>query len=392
MSTAIAQVYGTALNGHCQKRPELVETPIPLEAQIAALPCRGGEGLLHRLFEPLGYEVNAQGGLLDPQFPAWGSSRYYIVTLKAKIRLADLLNHLYVLIPVLDDSKHYYVGQDEIEKLLRRGDGWLKAHPEQQLIALRYLKHQRSLTRRALDQLAEDRPESEEADEERDQEEESVDKPLRLNDQRLDAVIEALKARNAARVIDLGCGEGQLLRRLIKDRSFAHVVGLDVSYEALEKASQRLKLDRLPPNQRERIELIHGSIMYRDNRISGFDAIALMEVIEHIEIPRLTAVVRSVFEFARPTTVLITTPNADYNALFEALPAGRMRHRDHRFEWSKSEFQEWATTVATRYEYDVTFQDIGPVDPQLGAPTQMALFDLREESGARDLPAGTTHS
>jgi 3' terminal RNA ribose 2'-O-methyltransferase Hen1 len=380
MSTAIAKVYGTALNGRCQKRPALVDTPIPLEAKVSALPCRGGEALLRRLFEPLGYTVNAENDLLDPKFPGWGPSRYYTVTINAEVRLTDLLNHLYVLIPVLDNNKHYYVGEDEIEKLISRGESWLVDHPEQELIARRYLKHLWSLTRQALDILAEGVPETEDAVEEKDQEEEAVERPLSLNDQRLNSVVEALKEREVSRVVDLGCGEGKLLRRLMADRSFGKILGMDVSHVALQKASQRLRLDRLHATQRERIELIQGSLSYRDERTAGFDAATLIEVIEHIDPARLDAVGRAVFEFARPSAILVTTPNADYNVLFETLPEGRLRHRDHRFEWTRSEFQEWAATAATRHGYDVTFKDIGPVDAQWGAPTQMALFDLAEKA------------
>ncbi|HZD10886.1 MAG TPA: 3' terminal RNA ribose 2'-O-methyltransferase Hen1, partial [Candidatus Binatia bacterium] len=316
MSTAIAQVYGTALNGTCRKRPSLVDTPIALEAEIAALPCRGGEALLRRLFEPLGYEVHVKREPLDPEYPAWGNSRYYLLRLDAVTRLVDLLTHLYVLVPVLDDDKHYYVGEDEVKKLLSRGQGWLETHPEQTLIAHRYLKHQRSLTRLALDLLAEDSPEVEDVDARRDAEEEAVEKPLSLHDRRLAAIVDALKARHVSQVADVGCGEGKLLRLLLKDRGFDRILGMDVSYTALEKATRLLKLDRLPAIQRNRIELIQGSVLYRDDRIAGFDAVTLVEVVEHIDPQRLDALSRSVLEFARPATVLITTPNAEYNALF----------------------------------------------------------------------------
>src|SRR5262249_36253165 len=153
LSVAIAQVFGSALGGKSKERSELVETILPLEAKLSALPCRGGEVFLRRLFEPLGYTVKTSRRVLDEKFPEWGESRYFTVELRAQIRLRDLLTHLYVLVPVLDDDKHYWVGEDEVEKLLRHGRGWLAAHPEREAIAGRYLKHQRSLTRQALDQL-----------------------------------------------------------------------------------------------------------------------------------------------------------------------------------------------------------------------------------------------
>ena len=131
MSVAIARVFGSALSGRCKERPELVERALPLVARLAVVPCRGGEALLRRLFEPLGYQVAARHHPLDTRFPSWGEGPYFSVELRARRPLAELLAHLYVLIPVLDDDKHYYVGQDELEKLLRQGEGWLAGHPEQ---------------------------------------------------------------------------------------------------------------------------------------------------------------------------------------------------------------------------------------------------------------------
>ncbi|MCI0395687.1 MAG: 3' terminal RNA ribose 2'-O-methyltransferase Hen1 [Chloroflexi bacterium] len=384
MSAAIAQIYGTALNGHCQQRPELAQTPIPLQAGLVALPCQGGEGLLRRLFEPLGYAVQAERQSLDPHFPEWGESRIYNVTLEATVRLADLLTHLYVLIPVLDDEKHYYVGEDEIDKLLNRGAGWLAAHPEQKLIAHRYLKHRWSLTRQALARLADDAPDPAAAEAQQDQEEEAVERPLSLNTQRLEAVAAALKDSGALRVLDLGCGEGNLLKRLMAERQFVAITGVDISQWTLQRAAQRLKLDRLPPAQRERIQLLQSALTYRDERLAGYDAAALVEVVEHVDPPRLAALERTVFEFARPGVVVVTTPNAEYNARFATLPAGRFRHRDHRFEWTRAEFQEWAGRVARRFGYTVHFQPIGPVDDELGSPTQMAVFRRPEMAGTFD--------
>jgi len=153
MSVAIGDVFGTAMAGRCKDRPELAARVLPLQATIAVLPCRGGEAFLRRLFEPLGYEVQATPHILDEANPEWGPSPYFTVTIRAECRLSDLLTHLYVLIPVLDDQKHYFVGEDEVQKLIRRGEGWLVAHPEREVIASRYLRHQKSLARRALEQL-----------------------------------------------------------------------------------------------------------------------------------------------------------------------------------------------------------------------------------------------
>lgn len=378
LSVAIARTFGTAMTGKSKERQELADTPLPLEARISVVPCRGGENLLKQLFEPLHYEIAAIRHPLDEKFPDWGQSPYFTVTLKATVRLSDLLTHLYVLIPVLDDDKHYWVGDAEVEKLLRHGEGWLNQHPERELITARYLKHQKRLTREALSRLiGEEEPEADETAETHAREEEAIEKPISLAEQRLGAVVAVLRSSGAKRVVDLGCGEGKLLRELLRDKSFAEILGMDVSHRVLEIASRRLRLEDLPPMQKDRIRLIHGSLMYRDKRLAGYDAAAAVEVIEHLDPPRLAAFERVLFEFARPRTIVVTTPNVEYNVKFETLPAGKMRHKDHRFEWTRAEFQSWAAAVADRFGYSVRFLPIGPEDAALGSPTQVGVFDLR---------------
>jgi 3' terminal RNA ribose 2'-O-methyltransferase Hen1 len=375
MSVALAKVFGTAMTGRSAERPELAGVPIPLEIQIPALPCRGGDELLRRLFEPLGYAVSTRSTPLDERFPEWGDSRYLQTRLTTTARVADVLSHLYVLLPVLDDAKHYWVGRDEIEKLLRRGEGWLRAHPEHELITRRYLRHQPGLAREALARLLEeDQADPDSAVELRDREEEQVEKPIRLGELRMQAVLGVLKEAAANRVLDLGCGSGRLLRALLRDGSFERIVGVDVSHAALERAARRLRLQEMSPKQRERIELVQSSLTYRDRRLQGFDAAAVVEVIEHLDPSRLDAFERALFGVARPATVVLTTPNAEYNVLFERLPAGSLRHRDHRFEWTRGEFETWATGAAERNGYTVRFGPVGPEDPEVGPPTQMAVF------------------
>jgi 3' terminal RNA ribose 2'-O-methyltransferase Hen1 len=375
LSVAISDVFGTAMTGRSKERPELAATPISLVARIAVLPCRDGEDFLRRLFEPLGYVVNTTLHPLDETNPEWGPSRYFTVALSASKRLSELLAHLYVLIPVLDDEKHYWVGPDEVDKLLRHGDGWLGSHPERDTIARRYLRHRRSLVDAAVARLvADEEPEIDEVEQKRDAEEATLERSLSLNEQRLSTVLAALKGSGATRVVDLGCGEGRLLELLLDERQFAEIVGMDVSYRALEIAADRLRLDRLPPMQRERLRLIHGSLMYRDSRITGFEAAAVVEVIEHLDPPRFAAFERVLFEFARPGTVVLTTPNAEYNVRWERLPAGEFRHRDHRFEWTRAQFQAWAQRIADRFSYAVRFVPVGPEDAKVGSPTQMGIF------------------
>ena len=377
LSVAIARIFGSAMSGKSREHEELVETPLPLRAKISVLPCRGGEGFLRRLFEPLGYEVTARQHALDEQFPEWGESPYFTVEISARVRLRDLLTHIYVLAPVLDNEKHYWVGDEEVEKLLRHGEGWLAAHPEREAIAHRYLKHRRSLANDALARLiGEEIPDLDAAEEARDNDEERVERPLSLNERRLSAVLAALKSAGAKRVVDLGCGEGRLLKTLLEDRSFDEIVGMDVSHRALETAAGRLRLERLPAKMKERVRLIQGSLTYRDKRLAGFDAATVVEVVEHLDEPRLSAFERVLFEFARPETVVLTTPNVEYNVRFEGLAAGKFRHKDHRFEWTRAEFRAWAEGVAARYGYAARFLPVGDEDSQVGAPTQMGVFTI----------------
>jgi 3' terminal RNA ribose 2'-O-methyltransferase Hen1 len=385
LSVAIAQIFGSALSGISKERPALATTPIPLTARLSVLPCRGGESLLRRLFEPLGYAVQATHHALDERFPEWGEGPYYTVELSANVTLQDLLSHLYVLVPVLDNDKHYWIGEDEVQKLLRHGERWLAGHPEKEQIVNRYLKHRKHLARQALAQLLEeDQQDVNDAEEAHAGEEEQVEKKISLNEQRLTAVIAALKTCGAKRVLDLGCSYGNLLRRLLEDKQFEQIVGVDVSHRALEIAADRLNMDRLPPKQRERISLMQGSLTYRDKRLAGYDAAAVVEVIEHLDPPRLAAFERVLFEFARPNTVIVTTPNVEYNVKFETLPAGKFRHKDHRFEWTRDQFQAWANSVAERFGYGVRFLPVGPEDEVVGPPTQMAV--LLSPSEARHGP------
>ncbi len=400
LSVALGDAFSTALSGRCRDKPELAEQAIPLVAHLPVVPARrGGAGFLQSLFEPLGYQVDLQPIQLDEHFPEWGDSAYVSLTLTTVKRVQELLTHLYVLLPVLDNDKHYWVGNDEVEKLLKHGGDWLAHHPEKGKITRRYLRHKWSLARTALARLevieedSVDEDISEEsistgngaaAPEQVDEivvtssaitdEEALVEAPISLNEARQREVLAALQTAEVESVVDLGCGDGKLLTRLIRDKRFKRIVGLDVSARALEIASARLRLDRLPPRILERISLIHGALTYRDARIEGFDAATVIEVIEHLEPNRLTAFEQVLFKCARPRVAIVTTPNVEYNVKFEFLPPGKLRHNDHRFEWNRQEFQDWSFRMAEQYEYTVTLSPIGARDPEVGAPTQMAVF------------------
>jgi 3' terminal RNA ribose 2'-O-methyltransferase Hen1 len=356
---------------------------------VTPLPVRGSADLIERLFAPLGYRIAVEALPLDDAVPDWGRSPYVTLRLEATCRLADLLNHLYVLIPVLDLRKHYYIDAEEIEKLLAKGGGWLPAHPERDLIARRYLRRRSALAREAIARLAEMEPDVAEAEIEaeaapdadgvveaaRNAAEERLERPMRLHDQRLDRVTEVLKASGARRVVDLGCGSGKLLKRLLAERQFTEILGVDIGVQDLEIATRRLRLETMSERQRARIKITHGALTYRDKRIEGFDAAALVEVIEHVDPDRLPSVERVVFEFARPGLVVVTTPNRDYNAKFEGMTPGQLRHADHRFEWTRAEFRAWVDGVANRFGYSPRLEPLGEEDETLGAPSQMAIFE-----------------
>ncbi|MEU4682825.1 3' terminal RNA ribose 2'-O-methyltransferase Hen1 [Streptomyces xinghaiensis] len=464
LAVALGKVFASALKGRCDARPELPGRALPLRIEVPALSARGGPALVRRLFEPLGWTVTAEPVPLDDRFPEWGDSRYVRLVLEGERHLSDALRQVYVLLPVLDDAKHYWVAPDEVDKLLRSGAGWLPDHPERELIAGRYLTRRRGLARQALERLAlarlaeADDAEPEEFDNavEDDGPEEAGPEgagpegagearesgaapggavravspssaearaagraggpvgagesgtgaaaragtgvgghgtggaasgaasgavegagerpPVPLAVRRREAIVAALRDCGAARVLDLGCGQGQLVAALLSDPRFTEIVGMDVSPRALQVAARRLRLERMGERQAGRVKLIQGSLVYTDIRLRGYDAAVLSEVVEHVDPPRLPALEHAVFGAARPRTVVVTTPNAEYNVRWESLPAGRLRHHDHRFEWDRAAFRDWARRVAGRHGYEVAFAPVGPDDPEVGPPTQLARF------------------
>jgi 3' terminal RNA ribose 2'-O-methyltransferase Hen1 len=384
LSTALAKAFNTAMNGTCKDRPELPAALLPLEATVAVLPAAGPEQI-RRLFGPLGYDIETEAHPLDPTQPEWGDSRYFTLRLRhPALRLQELLSHLYVLLPVLDrGDKHYWINREEAEKLLRRGGDWLPRHPEREFITRRYLRFAEYVNPTLARLLAAEPEASEEEVTEPEDaapalttaDPQPAPPKVSLHDQRLDRVAEVIRQLGAARVLDLGCGEGKLVRRLLQNPQIEHVLALDVSWRELERAGQRLHLLEMPPRQRERLTLAQGSVLYHDARLEGYDAAAVVEVIEHLDESRLTTFEQVVFARARPAAVLVTTPNADYNQRYETLSAGEFRHHDHRFEWTRAEFAAWADGVAGRHGYRVRLEPLGPEYAEVGAPSQLAVFE-----------------
>lgn len=369
LAVALSRLFKQAIAGMCKARPELPELPLALTIRLPSVPCRGGVDLAVQLFEPLGWTVEGRPLPLDEEIPRWGDSVYVDLTLSGSFTVSAALKHLYVLLPVLDDVKHYWVGEDEADKLVRAAGEWLAGHPHMELITERYLKYRRDLVASVVDRLV---PDAEPR--------EPTPRDPTLAELRARAVVAELKRTGARKVVDLGCGEGRLLRDLFTDNTFEMIVGVDVSARELAKAQRRLGLEDLPDRQRERVQLLQSSATYRDTRLTGFDAVVLMEVIEHVDADRLPALERSVFREARPAHVVVTTPNTEYNVLYDGIPDGEFRHPDHRFEFTRSQFRQWAAEVAERDGYSVTHEFVGPIDDTLGAPTQMAVFTRTEEA------------
>lgn len=372
LSVAISRAFGTALNGRCTKRPELVDQPLDLELKLPVVPAGDG-AMLPKLFEPLGYQVSARRLPLDPAFESWGESRYHELILRTVQPLHVVLKHLFVIIGALDRAKHYWVGRDEIEKLLEKGEGWLAGHPEKDWIVRRYLKYQARLAREALERLAPEPEEPEEGEEPAGSgTEPEVERKISLHDVRLDRVAELVASLHPQTVVDLGCGSGKLIRRLLRQTKIPKIMGMDVSSHALEIAHEHL--ERIPPFQRSRAEIFLGSLVYRDSRIHGHDVATLVEVIEHLDADRLDALEEVVFAAAAPRHVIVTTPNREYNVLFEGMKPGTLRHSDHRFEWARAEFRLWADRVANEQGYEVAYEGLGEENPEHGPPSQMAIF------------------
>jgi 3' terminal RNA ribose 2'-O-methyltransferase Hen1 len=396
-SVALNTAFGSALGGKSRERPERVGEILRWDVSLPVVACDAGEDFVTRIFAPLGYEVTAERLPLDPTFPAWEPSNLYALRLSGAQTVQAILSHLYVLLPVLDNAKHYYIDTGEADKLLNHGGAWLAAHPECDLITRRYLRYRRPLVASALARLADLALEESDAEDETTESETevapddtpvaSVETTANLHEQRLNAVMEAIRVANATSLVDLGCGEGRLLTLALKERSLKRILGMDVSSGSLAHARRYLHLNDMAPAQRERIEIVQGSLLYRDKRLEGFDVAALVEVIEHLDPPRLGAVERVVFAHARPRRVIVTTPNREYNAHWEALGAEKLRHRDHRFEWTRAECRAWAERIASAFGYTSEWREIGPADEALGAPSQMVIFDRQDDLVSQETKA-----
>ncbi|MDR1546497.1 MAG: 3' terminal RNA ribose 2'-O-methyltransferase Hen1 [Deltaproteobacteria bacterium] len=374
MSVALARVFGSALGGRCPQRPEAVGRLLDLTVEAAMLPCRreSDREVLTSIFAHLGCEAVLTPAEADSASAEWCGVPYFNLRVRARTTLTDLLKRLYVLLPVSDGRKHYYIGRDEVEKLLRHGEGWLTELPEREFVARRYLRRAAQLVKLALERLDDGQGGAEEEPQDEAGTPIEVSEKASLDKRRMAAILAALARSGASSVIDLGCGEGRLLSRLARAKEFQRVAGLDVSLKTLERAQKRLTriFRRLP----DKVTLLHGSVVYLDERLRGYDAAVCQEVVEHLEPHRLPVFAQILFGEMRPKTVAVTTPNREWNVKFANLPANGLRHADHRFEFSRAEFAQWAETTARRHGYRVELDELGELDDQLGRPTLMGIF------------------
>ncbi len=372
LSVVMTEVFSTAMSGRSRERPELATTAIPLSVSVHSVAA--SDELVKRLFEPLGYEVMMERSDRFTDTSLQPKRASGILTISGKVTVQTALEQVYVLIPVMDNRKHYWIGSDEVTKLLDRAGNWLPSHPERDLITKRYLRYRRALTRDALERLAElDSISEDDEDDENEPGAGTQERTERLSDARLKAITEAVKAANPQSIVDMGCGEGRLLAHLRRETEIPHLVGVDASSRSLEIASRRLRLERQNPSN-ARASLLHGALTYADRRLTGFDVAIASEVLEHIDADRLPSFERAVFEVAAPGKVVMTTPNREYNVLYEGIESGRLRHRDHRFEFTRKEFSDWCEGVAARNGYSVDVSGIGEQSEEHGQPTQMAVF------------------
>ena len=381
MSTALNRVFSTAMNGKCSKRQQLADSALDLEAVVYNLPVRGEKSFVREVFEPLGYQVNIRERILDEKFTEWGESCYIDLTVRGRIRLSELLNHLYVLIPVFDRQKHYYMSEDEIDKLLRHGEGWLSEHPEKNQIIRRYFDMKRSYANRTIARLLESESETQESVVTEDSSVEAkavqpAEKRTPLNIQRMESVKKAVLSCGAQSVLDIGCGECRLTSILMREQQIKKITAADVSVSVLEKAKQKLNYDKMLPYLKNKLTLIQASLMYKDKRLEGFDAACVIEVIEHLDLQRIPLFEKVLFGAAKPKTVILTTPNKEYNENYPTLENGTLRHKDHRFEWTREEFRSWCRHICEDFGYTVTYQNIGETVEKTGSPTQMGVFTL----------------
>ncbi|MCM3572375.1 3' terminal RNA ribose 2'-O-methyltransferase Hen1 [Mesobacillus subterraneus] len=360
----IRTALGTALNGQPKEEYiKWVKHPFDLELSFGPVASGLSDHQIVDLFEPLGFNVSINRPQIEYNFNLKSKSSVRFITLKGRTPLQMALRQIFVLIPVLDNYKHYFIDEKEIEKLERYGEGWLDDHPQKSFILKKALRFKNVY------ELVEGQEKDTAAPEMR---------KIRLNDMRYEKIVDTVNGfENKESIVDLGSGEGKLSTRLGFIPGVKEILAVEPSEEASIRAMERFAQAEgkdyfIKPTQ------LWGSLFYYDERLKGKDVIILCEVIEHIDEERLSKVFQTILQDYRPKNLVVTTPNKEYNALYEM--DTEFRHGDHRFEWSREEFEAWCKARNEEGEYELIFDGIGELDEQFGFPTQMCIFKRKEVS------------
>lgn len=354
----IRSALGTALNGQPKEEySEWVGHRFPLALEFGPVSSSLSDKQLAGLFQPMGYEVAISRPEIHYSFDLKEKSSARTLTLTGHQTLQNALRHLFVLIPVIDNYKHYFIDEKEIDKLERYGEGWLEEHPLRELIyrqALRFKEIYSLVEKPAADELIK----------------EPV-KKARLNDMRYEKIIETASRLKPKSVVDFGSGEGKLAVQLGFMDGIEELLAVEPSQSETLKAIRRFEKVKGQAGFIEP-ETLWGSLFYYDERLKGKDLIILCEVIEHIDAERLPKALDTILHSYAPESLIITTPNREYNELYDM--DNHFRHDDHRFEWTRKEFQDWCSERNHQDHYELEFSGIGEEQELQGQPTQMCVF------------------
>ncbi len=360
--TAIRKALGTALNGKPDEEyQKWVEHPFDIEVAFGPVATDLRDQDVADLFEPIGYQVEIERG--ESTIRTRSSARF--VKVSGRQTVQNALKHVSILIPVIDNYKHYFLDEREVEKLERYGEGWLENHPLKQLIVKRALRFNALISQSKYYEKKQHYPKQAESPK------------IRLNDLRYEAILNVIQTLSQKdTIVDLGAGEGRLSVQLGFLEGVKEILSIEPSNKSRLKAIERFEQVKVKEGYVEP-QSLPGSLFYFDSRLQNKDIIILCEVIEHINEDRLPKIFETILHDYRPKTLIVTTPNQEYNVLYEM--DDEMRHDDHRFEWTRAEFAQHVEGWAVSYPYQVTIRGIGEEHPIHGHPTQMAIFRREDE-------------
>ncbi|MCA1202572.1 3' terminal RNA ribose 2'-O-methyltransferase Hen1 [Priestia flexa] len=363
----IRKALGTALNGKPKEEySEWVHHAFDLEVSFGPIASHLPDQRIQELFEPMGYAVEIERRDIDYTFDLKTRSTARYVTLKGIVTVQQALQHLFILIPVLDNFKHYFLDEREIEKIERYGEGWLDAHPLKRYIYEQSLRFKDLVKQANVATNTEKKQKNDDTDQAK----------TPLNELRYQAILKKVQSLPAkGTVVDFGSGEGKLATRLGFIPGIGEILAVEPSQSAQLKALERFEKAAAKPNFIQP-RSVWGSLFYYDAQLQGADVIILCEVIEHINEERLPGIMNTIFTFYQPKSLIVTTPNQEYNVVYQMNET--MRHADHRFEWNRREFASWCEAWTQDFPYSITIEGIGEENDEYGSPTQMCTFERKE--------------